>query len=301
MLKAWLDGRFLPMPEAQVSAFDAGFQHGVGLFETALARHGRVFRGLEHMERMRTSAKELGLAETLRPEALVDVMEATLAENALPHARVRVTLTAGNMNMLARGQQEVRHDPTILVQVQPPTQYPAELFEKGVAVRIADDQLNVADRFASHKALWYWPRLHALQHAAGAGMQEALWFDVTRALACGCVSNAFIVRHGALVTPPARGDEAKGSPVRSPVLPGITRAAVIALAEESGIEVRRERIEVGAILDSDELFLTNSSWHVLPVTAVEQRTIGTGEPGEVTRTLRAALLERIDRETQRSR
>lgn len=286
MLKAWLDGRFLPMPEAQVSAFDAGFQHGVGLFETALARHGRVFRGLEHMERMRASAKELGLADTLRPEALVDVMEATLAENALPHAR---------------GQQEARHDPTILVQVQPPTQYPAELFEKGVAVRIADDQLNVADRFASHKSLWYWPRLHALQRAAAAGLQEALWFDVTRALACGCVSNAFIVRHGALVTPPARGDEAKGSPVRSPVLPGITRAAVISLAEESGIEVRRERIEVGAILDSDELFLTNSSWHVLPVTAVEQRTIGAGEPGEVTRTLRAALLERIDRETQRSR
>ena len=173
------------------------------------------------------------------------------------------------------------------------------LFEQGVGVRIADDQLNVADRFVSHKTLWYWPRLHALQRAAGAGMQEALWFDVTRALACGCVSNAFIVRHGALVTPPARGEEAKGSPVRSPVLPGITRGAIISLAEENGIEVRRERIEVGAILDADELFLTNSSWHVLPVVKVEQRAIGGGEPGEVTRTLRAALLERIDRETQK--
>ena len=298
MLQAWLDGKFVPMDEARVSAFDAGFQHGVGLFETMSARHGRVFRGLEHMERMRASAKELGLADSLRPEALVDAAEATLAANAMEHARVRVTLTGGDMNMLARTAPEVRHDPTVLVQVQPPTPYPPALFEKGVGVRIADGQLNVADPFAGHKTLWYWPRLHALQRAAAAGMQEALWFDVTRALACGCVSNAFLVRHGALVTPLARGEEPKDSPVRSPVLPGITRGAILSLAEESGIEVRRERVEVGAVLDADELFLTNSSWHVLPVVAVEQRTIGKGEPGEVTRTLRAALLERIDRETQ---
>ena len=66
MLQAWLNGTFVPMTEATVSAFDAGFQHGVGLFETMAARHGRIFRGLEHMERMRTSAKELGLADTLR-------------------------------------------------------------------------------------------------------------------------------------------------------------------------------------------------------------------------------------------
>jgi branched-chain amino acid aminotransferase len=285
------------MTEATVSAFDAGFQHGVGLFETMAARHGRIFRGLEHMERMRTSAKELGLADTLRPEALVDACEATLAANALQHARVRVTLTGGDMNLLARGATEVRHDPTVLIHVQPPTPYPPALFEQGVGVRIADAQLNVADPFAGHKTLWYWPRLHALQRAASAGMQEALWFDVTRALSCGCVSNVFLVKDGALVTPVARGEEPKDSPMRSPVLPGITRAAVISLAEESGIAIRRERVEIEAVLSADEVFLTNSSWHVLPVVRVEQRTIGTGKPGDVTSTLRAALVERIDRET----
>jgi branched-subunit amino acid aminotransferase/4-amino-4-deoxychorismate lyase len=85
------------------------------------------------------------------------------------------------------------------------------------------------------------------------------------------------------------------------VLPGITRAAIMVLAEESGITVRRERIEIEAVLQADELFLTNSSWHVLTVVSLEQRTIGKGPPGEVTRTLRAALLERIDRETVKAR
>ena len=297
MLQAWLNGAFVPMTEASVSAFDAGFQHGVGLFETMAARHGRIFRGLEHMERMRTSAKELGLADTLRPEALVDACEATLAANALEHARVRVTLTGGDMNLLARNAAEVRHDPTILIHVQPPTPYPPALLERGIGVRIADAQLNVADPFAGHKTLWYWPRLHALQRAAAAGMQEALWFDVTRALSCGCVSNVFLVKDGALVTPVARGEEPKDSPIRSPVLPGITRAAIVSLAEENGMAVRRERIEIDAVLAADEVFLTNSSWHLLPVVHLEQRTIGTGKRGEVAAMLRAALMERIDRET----
>jgi branched-subunit amino acid aminotransferase/4-amino-4-deoxychorismate lyase len=301
MLKAWLDGAFVPMPDAKISAFDAGFQHGIGLFETMAARHGRIFRGLEHMERMSESARMLGLSDSLRAEALVDAAEATLAENSLEHARVRVTLTGGDMNLLARTAAEVQHDPTILIHVQPPTPYPQILFEQGIGVRVADAQLNVADPFASHKTLWYWPRLHALQRAAAAGMQEALWFDVTRALACACVSNVFLVKDGALITPVARGEEPKTTPLRSPVLPGITRAAVIVLAEESGLTVRRERIEIEAVLQADEVFLTNSSWHVLPVVSLEQRTIGKGTPGEVTRTLRAALLERIDRETVKAR
>ncbi len=297
MLDAWIDGRFVPMDEVRVSAFDAGFQHGMGLFETMAGRHGRVFRGLEHMERLRASARTLGLSDRLRPEALVDACEATMAHNGLTHARVRLTITGGDMNLLAQRPEDVRHDPTVLIHVQPPTPYPPALFEQGVGVRIADGQLNVADPFAGHKTLWYWPRLAALQRAAEAGMQEALWFDVTRALGCGCVSNVFLVKGGVLLTPVARGEEPKGQAVRSPVLPGVTRAAVLSLAEECGMTSDARRLEVEDLLGADEVFLTNSSWHLLPVVRVEQRTIGAGSPGEATRTLRAALLERIDRET----
>jgi branched-subunit amino acid aminotransferase/4-amino-4-deoxychorismate lyase len=109
----------------------------------------------------------------LRPEALVDACEATMAHNGLTHARVRLTITGGDMNLLAQRPEDVRHDPTVLIHVQPPTPYPPALFEQGVGVRIADGQLNVADPFAGHKTLWYWPRLAALQRAAEAGMQEA--------------------------------------------------------------------------------------------------------------------------------
>ena len=290
MLHAWLDGSFVPMPEARISAFDAGFQHGMGLFETMMGRDGVVVRGLEHMERLRRSALELGLCDRLRPEALVDACEATMARNGMKDARVRLTVTGGDMNLLARRPEELRHDPTILIQVQPPTQYPPAIFEQGIGVRIADAQLNVADPFAGHKTLWYWPRLAALQRAASAGMHEALWFDVTRALACGCVSNVFVVKDGTLRTPAARGEEPKAEAVRSPVLPGITRAAVLAAAESSGMAVERCRLDVDALLSADEVFLTNSSWLVLPVVRIEQHAVGAGTPGEATRALRAALV-----------
>jgi branched-chain amino acid aminotransferase len=305
MLQAWLNGAFVPMDQAKVSAFDAGFQHGIGLFETMAARHGRIFRVMDHMARLRDSAMQLGLADRLRIDALADAAELAVERNGMRDARVRLTLTAGDMNMLARGTPggaggapgaAPSHDPTILIQVQPPTPYPPAIFEQGVGVRVADAQLNVADPFAGHKTLWYWPRLAALQQAAGMGLHEALWFDVTRGLGCGCVSSVFVVKDGVLHTPLARGEEPAGSGLRSPVLPGITRAAVAALADDAGIEVHRGRIEVQALLGADEVFLTNSSWHVLPVVRVEQRTIGTGTPGPVTARLRAALLACIDAE-----
>lgn len=310
-LDAWLNGHFVAMDAARVSAFDAGFQHGVGLFETMLARNGRVFRLLEHMERLGASARELQLVDTLRTEALCDAVEAALAHHGMRDARVRLTLTGGDMNLLARSvscdgsgasatapsKAALRHDPTILIQVQPPTPYPSAMFEQGVGVRVADSRLNMLDAFAGHKTLWYWPRLRELQTAAGAGLQEAIWFDVANGLACGCVSNVFVVKEGVVRTPLARGEEVKGA-LRSPVLPGITRAALLALAQELGHAVDRARMDISHLLGADEVFLTNSSWGVLPVVRVEASAIGTGAPGPVTRALRAALLQRVDRETQ---
>src|SRR5690606_17682694 len=123
--------------EAKLSVFDAGLQHGVGLFETLLARHGRLFRPQAHMHRLADSAKQLLLTERLRSEALIEAMELTLQSSGLANARVRLTITGGDLNMLqSQGKSAV--DPTILIVVQPPTQYPEPFFEQGVRTIVAD-------------------------------------------------------------------------------------------------------------------------------------------------------------------
>lgn len=288
---AFLNGQFVERDAAKVSAFDAGFQHAVGLFETLLVRHGVAFRARQHVERLVGSAKALGLSESLRVEPLVGAIELLIERNALRSARVRLTVTGGDLNILHSGGRPA-HDPTILIVAQPPTEYPAALFEKGVAVVVADPKANPFDPFAGHKTLDYWSRIRVLQHAGAAGASEALWFTVTNHLAGGCVSNVFLVRDNVLLTPIARGEEIAGA-IPAPVLPGIQRATIIELAEGLGRNVERRMLSIEDVFAAEEVFLTNSSWGVLPVRQLESHVIGGGGVGPLTATLRARWRELV--------
>lgn len=294
-MKVWLNGHFVQRDDAKVSVFDAGFQHAVGLFETLLVQNGKAFRADRHMHRLADSARKLLLSEHLHVEPLVEAINLTVSENGMNRARVRLTLTGGNLNMLqSEGKSTV--DPTILIVAQPPTEYPPDFFEKGVTVMIAGGRENPLDPTAGHKTLNYWSRIQALQQAAAHGAGEAIWFTVTNHLSAGSVSNIFLVRDGALHTPIARGEEESGA-MASTVLPGITRQAIIELAADFDIGVNKTMISIEELLGADEAFLTNSSWGVLPVTGMEREKIGGGDVGDITRRFREAWLDLIDRET----
>lgn len=345
MPTVFLNGRFCGADGAMVSAFDAGFQHGVGLFETMLASvsggEARVpFLG-DHLDRLVESARALGLSESLRRDPLGDAVVETAERAAREIAgaggggggetrlRVRLTITGGDLNMLSRARSAaeatsaagageggtgdgadggarpggsgggvVEHNPTLLIHAQRATEYPDAMFERGVLVTLAEMRVNPFNPLEGHKTLSYWARLRELQSAAAKRAGEALVFTVTNHLAGGCVSNAMIVKDGVIHTPIARGEEQQeatrtggnGVPIPSPVLPGVTRKIVTRLAGEVGIEVRRRMVTIHEILDADEVFLTNSSWGVLPVTRVESRAIGRGVVGEITGQIRREWL-----------
>lgn len=274
---AWLNGRFTTLDEARISAFDAGFQHGVGLFETIAASGGKPRMLEAHLDRLATSARELHLSSQLRVDPLADAVEATLEKSGLADARIRVTISGGDLNLLSRSGGK-GGDPTILIAVQPATPYPTALFERGARVRIADGRLNPLDAFAAHKTLNYWSRLAALQEALSHRCDEALWLSVTNHLCGGSVSSLILVRDGRVVAPIARGEEPAGG-LRSPILPGVTRAAVLQWAEEEGLEVERRMLSIEDLLKAEEACLTNSGWGVLPLVAVEAAEIGDGRPG----------------------
>ena len=294
-MHVWLNGEFVDHDNASVPVFDAGFQHGVGLFETMSARNGRVFRAEAHMQRLIESARELLLSDRLRAAPLIEAVNHTVQRNDLEEARVRLTVTGGNLNRLqAEGKGQV--DPTILIVAQPPTVYPSAFFEEGVTTIITDGRDNPFDPMAGHKTLNYWPRIHALQTAASKKAGEAIWFTVSNHVASGSVSNVFVVKDGELHTPIARGEEEKQA-IPSSVLPGITRAAIIELAESMDIQTTKRLLDINDLLAADEVFLTNSSWGVLPVVGVEREKIAEGEVGELTSQLRDAWLALVDRET----
>jgi branched-chain amino acid aminotransferase len=307
MTTVFLNGRFLSRDEARVSAFDAAYQHGVGLFETMLGgcsgeppRRPWVVRLEEHLERLIESAGTLGLSDSLRAPALAEAVLGTLERSTLPTARVRLTITGGDLNLMDRRPRgnTAPLDPTILIIAQPATEYPDEMFEAGVGVVVADYKANPLDPLAGHKTIHYWARLRELQQAAAARAGEALVLQVTNYLAGGCVSNAILVKDGVLITPIARGEEASvasgsaskpgerpGAPTPSPVLPGVTRAWALEWAASERVRIERRMVSIGDVLGADELMLTNSSWGVLPCVRVEHKTIGAGQPGPMAQRL----------------
>jgi branched-subunit amino acid aminotransferase/4-amino-4-deoxychorismate lyase len=300
--------------EARVPAFDAGLQHGVGLFETMLG--GVVRRGLEgatahgeevetwvlqlddHMDRLAASAKELGLSQDLRTTALAEAVLETVRRSGLARARVRLTVTGGDLAMLAAakgGGAPRPADPTVMIVAQPATEYPAPMFERGVGLTLAEARANPLGAMEGHKTLGYWWRLRELQAAAQKGAGEALVLGVTNHLCGGCVSNLLLVKGDQVLTPIARGEEREvagegARTLRSPVLPGVTRAWALEKAERLGLTVRKQMLGVQDLLDADEAMLTNSSWGVLPAVRLEGSQIGSGTPGRVTLDLRDAWL-----------
>ncbi len=311
----FLNGEFVTRDSARVSAFDAGIQHGVGLFETMRAVYVendvQVHRLSDHLHRLQGSATTLALTESLQLDALDEAIVLTLERTRetggkTSAARVRLTITGGDLNLLRAAKSGERgnegggakrsFDPTLMIDVQPATVYPIQMYEHGVTVALADSRVNPLDLTAAHKTLSYWWRLRELQIAAGKGAAESLVFAVSNHAASGCVSNLLLVRNGVLLTPIARGEEppshAGGVALPSPVLPGVVRGAVLEAAAKRGLTVEKRMLSIDDVLDADEVMLTNSSWGVLPVVRVEATQIGSGKPGDVT----MAMLEAVEAE-----
>ena len=306
-MKVWINGVFVEDKDAKVGVFDAGFQHGVGLFETLLARNGQVFRAQQHMRRLADSAAMLRLTEQLQVEPLIEALQLTLNENKQDDARMRVTITGGDLNMLQQTGSG-GGDPTIVIQTQPPTKYPGGFYENGVMVSLASGRINPYELGAGHKTLNYWSKLLNLQLSAMQQCGEALWLTPGAHVAGGSVSNIFVVKDGALFTPTARGEEDENEEP-SATLPGITRQAIIEIADGLGIGTQKGVMTIDGVLSAEEVFLTNSSWGVLPVVGIraqiqsedcggsQDQAIGDGVVGKLTKQFHVDYQNIVDRET----
>jgi branched-subunit amino acid aminotransferase/4-amino-4-deoxychorismate lyase len=176
--------------------------------------------------------------------------------------------------------------------------YPPEYYLKGLTAILLDEQkLNPYDVQAGHKTLNYLSRLAALREANRRGGGEALWFNIHNYLQSGSISNVFIVEAGKLVTPPTAVELREPAVTRetpyskSNVLPGVTRAVVLELATEIGVDLRLAAIDVNRLLGADEVFLTNSIMGVMPVCRLERKAVGNEKPGEVTVKVAAAYAD----------
>jgi branched-subunit amino acid aminotransferase/4-amino-4-deoxychorismate lyase len=279
----WINGQLADADEPLLLARDAGLMHGVGVFTTMLALGRTVARLDRHLARLSASCAHFSIPFNLDIDTLSHVVELLLDENQLDDARLRLTVTRGVPT------PDAGTIPTVLLSAAPFEPYPLDLYERGMTVAVVDRfKLNPYDPQSGHKTLDYFSRFVALNDARARGGSEAIWFDVHNRLQSGSISNIFIVSQDRLLTPPVAEESPDG---RSAVLPGITRREVLDLARSNGIDARTEAISIEQLLEADEVFLTNSIMGVMPVCRIERKPIGAEKPGEITRTLTAALSE----------
>jgi branched-chain amino acid aminotransferase len=280
-----INGRLSPADQAQVSVFDSSFMQGVGLFTTMRAYGGRVFRLDRHIDRLKNSATVLGWALPIEEDTLQSCVDQVVAATEQSDARVRLTLTSGSL----RAGMEEAAGLTIVANASPGVSYPRELYQKGVSVNVSRFRQSGLEPTAGHKTTSYFSRLAALREAHAKGVFESLWLSLDANVAEGSISSIFILDDGVLVTPP----------LETPVLPGITRAAVIELAAEERIPVREESFSLETLLEADEVFLTSSMIEILPVVRVNREAIGNEKPGDATRQLYEAYGRLVERECGR--
>lgn len=290
MAKVWLNGALVDEDSAGVSIRDAGLLHGAGVFTTMRAYGGRVFRLDAHLTRLRESCDVLWLPLPYKDVQLSAAVGEVLARNSLEEARLRLTVTRGVSRVdPLHGMQFL---PTVFLTAASLEPYPAEYYQRGMTAILLDDQkLNPYDLSAGHKTLSYLSRLAALRQAARRGAGEALWFNVHNYLQSGSISNVFVVKGGALITPPTAAEMRDPAVAaccpypRSAVLPGIARQTVIDLARTAGIEVKLSAVDVNQLLDADEVFVTNSIMQVMPVCRLERKAVGDDRPGPIAQRL----------------
>lgn len=288
-----LNGQLTPADATVIAASDAGFLHGAGLFETMRVRNGKIFRVADHLARISASARELDLTLSLGESQLADLVTDLLDANNLADARVRLTLTRGDLSTITA--ENPTPDVTLLITAAPFAAYPPELYAKGMTVVIGPYKQNVFNPLTGHKTTSYLDRLLALKQAQLARAGEALWFTPNNeTLAEGSISNVFIVdQQGILATPPVTMPD---HPEQRLCLPGITRNVVLSIARDMQILPHERLLSISELLGAKEVFLTNAIMGIMPVTRIERHEVGNEKPGELTTKLREAYGKLLEAE-----
>jgi branched-chain amino acid aminotransferase len=273
-LKVWIDGKLLDKDEARVSVYDHGLLYGDGVFEGIRAYAGKIFRGEVHLRRLYDSAKAIRLSIPLSPEEFLAAIQQTVKANGFTDCYIRVVVTRG-AGPLGIDPKNCK-SPSVVIIADTIQLYPKELYEKGMAVITSSIIRNHPQALSPRiKSLNYLNNILARLEANDAGVAEAIMFNHLGNVAECTADNLFIVRSGQVQTPM----------VTDGILEGVTRQAILDLCGRMGIPASERTMQAHDLYTADECFVTGTGAEVAPVTKIDGRVVGTGEPGPVTKRL----------------
>ena len=273
----YLDGEFINEKEAKVSIFDRGFLFGDAVYEVTAVINGKLVDNDGHMVRLARSCKELQLDLPVTVEAITKIQKDLIEKNQLSEGGIYLQLSRGSA-----GDRDFAYPanvtPTLVLFTQARSLLEAPKAVKGMKVITMED---IRWKRRDIKTVGLLAPCMAKQAAIDAKVDDA-WLIEDGYITEGSSNNAYIVtKEGALITRPLSND----------ILHGITRKALLALAEQESIVIEERLFTAEEAYQAKEAFISSATTFVWPVVEIDGKTIGTGKPGTVANKLRQIYIE----------
>jgi branched-chain amino acid aminotransferase len=291
----WMDGELVPWEDARVHFLSHALHYGTAVFEGIRAYETpdgtAIFRLRDHVERLRRSAAAYSIPWQHAVDEVMEACRDVVRANGLEAGYIRPLVFYGLGAIgLNPGAAEVR---TGIAAWRWGAYLGEEGIQNGIRVRISSWRRVSGQSFIplAKGSGQYLNSVLAKQEAVATGYDEALMLNADGNVSEGSGENIFLVRDGVVHTPP----------IAAGILDGITRASVIELLADEGVEIRQTNLTRGDLYAADELFLTGTAAEVTPIREVDDRPIGPGRPGPVTRQAQALYGDAVSGKLEKRR
>jgi D-alanine transaminase len=275
---AYVNGAFVPLAEAKVSILDRGFLFADGIYEVAAVLDGRLIDNASHLARLQRSVGEISLALPETIERIQEIQKELIARNHLINGSIYLEVTRGADTARDFTFPKGGVRPTLIMFAQFKDIVNAPSAKTGIAVITVPD-IRWARRDIKSVALL--AQVLAKQAAAEAGAGEAWMLEDGKVTEGGSSSAFILTQDDVLVT----------RPNSSAILPGCTRKAVVALAEERQLRVEERPFTIAEALSAKEAFVTSATLFVQAVVSIDGKTLANGRPGPMTDRLREIYID----------
>jgi len=271
----YVNGQFVPEAEAKVSVFDRGFLFGDGVYEVTPVIKGKLVDYDAHVERLGRSLRELKMAWPCSEAELRKMHEELVVKNQLTEGIIYMQVTRGVADRQFNFPKDIPS--TLIAFTQVMTLVDNANARTGIKV-ITTPDIRWGRR--DIKTVMLLASVLGKQEAVDKGVTDA-WMVQDGKITEGTSNNAYIVKDGKVITRPLSND----------ILPGCTRRALFRLAHEHGVTIEERLFTPEEAYAADEAFITSASQFVMPVTEIDGKRIGGGQPGPVSRKMRELFLE----------
>ena len=279
----YVNGAYLPEEQAKISVFDRGFLFADGVYEVSSVLRGRLIDNGGHLARLHRSLDELDMAAPASDAEIESIQKALIEKNGVDQGLVYLQVTRGAADRDFAYPQGVQ--PSLVMFTQNKNVIDSPEARDGIAVIGVED---IRWRRRDIKTVGLLAPCMAKMQAKNAGADDA-WLVEDGYVTEGSSNNAFIIDAENTIVTRQLGNE---------ILAGITRKAVLKLAEEQRIEIDQRPFTIEEACSAKEAFITSATTFVMPVVSINGNPVADGKPGRLTQRLRelyiATALEAID-------